>query len=87
MRAFVERALAETWLAALDVYQLADDGTADTAPPAGAVLVGSAIGEVIGASGGLSSITVRIGSALSPVGAQFPPRSATTPLIGVPCRL
>jgi hypothetical protein len=24
---------------------------------------------------------------LSPVGVQFPPRTAITPLIGVPCRL
>ena len=69
------------------MYQLADDGsTVDTGPPAGAILVGSATGEVIGASGGLTSITMRLGSALSPVGAQFPPRTATTPLIGVPCR-
>lgn len=87
MRAMVERALAGVWLATLDVYQLADDGTADSGPPAGAILVGSAVGEVVGASGGLTSITVQLGSALSPVGAQFPPRTATTPLIGVPCRL
>jgi len=87
MRALVERALAGVWLATLEAYQLADDGTADAAPPAGVILVGSAVGEVVDASGGLSSITVQLGSALSPVGAQFPPRSATTPLIGVPCRL
>lgn len=86
-RAMIERALAGVWLATLQVYQLADDGsTVDSGPPAGAILVGSATGEVIGASGGLTSITMRLGSALSPVGAQFPPRSASTALIGVPCR-
>jgi hypothetical protein len=45
------------------------------------------VGEVIGASAGLTTMTWRLGSALSPVGAQFPPRTAITPLIGVPCRL
>lgn len=87
MRAMIERALAGVWVATLDVYSFPDDGSGDSGPPAGMVLLASAIGEVIGASSTLSSITMRLGSALAPIGAQFPPRSASTPLIGVPCRL
>jgi hypothetical protein len=51
------------------------------------VLVGSTVGQVISASATVTSITLKLGSALSPVGAQFPPRTATSSLIGVPCVL
>ena len=84
----VRRALAGTWLCYLEIWAAEDNGSdIDAGPPASAVLVGSAVGEVVGASGGLTSITIRLGSALSPIGAQFPPRSASTELIGVPCQL
>ena len=86
LRALAEQALAATWLATIEVYASVDDGTVDAGPPADAVLAASTVGEIIGASGGLNSITLQLGSALSPVGAQFPPRAATTALIGVPCR-
>jgi hypothetical protein len=64
-----------------------DEEAGTTAPPAAYVLAASCIGEVIGASATLTTMTWKLGSALSPVGAQFPPRTAITPLIGVPCRL
>ena len=86
IRALVERALSGTWLAILTVYSC-DEELADAGPPTEMILVGSAIGEVVAGGGGLTSITMQLGSALSPVGAQFPPRTMTTPMIGVPARL
>jgi hypothetical protein len=84
--AMTERALAGPWVATLSVIQF-DESAASSGPPATTVLAASCVGEVIGASAGLTTMTWRLGSALSPVGAQFPPRTAITALIGVPCRL
>ncbi|NDC35745.1 MAG: hypothetical protein EBZ51_10310 [Synechococcaceae bacterium WB9_2_112] len=81
-----EQALAGPWVATLRVIQF-DESIASSGPPASYILAASCVGEVIGASASLSQITWKLGSALSPVGAQFPPRTAITPLIGVPCRL
>jgi hypothetical protein len=61
--------------------QLAEDGPPDMA------LVGSYVGEVVGMSGTQNLLTIEIGSALSPIGVQLPPRSMTSQLIGVPCQL
>jgi hypothetical protein len=84
--AMTEDALAGPWVAALRVIQF-DEMAADSGPPATTVLAASCVGQVIGASGSLTQMTWRLGSALSPIGAQFPPRTAITALIGVPCRL
>lgn len=84
--AMTERALAGPWVATLSVIQF-DESAASSGPPATTVLAASCVGEVIGASASLTQITWKLGSALSPVGAQFPPRTAITALIGVPCRL
>jgi len=81
-----ESALAGPWVIQLRVIQF-DESVAGSGPPATYTLVASSIGEVIGASATLTQITWKLGSALSPIGAQFPPRTAITPLIGVPCRL
>ena len=84
--ALTERALADAWVATLRVIQWAEEASA-TPPASGYVLAASCVGQVIGASGSLTTMTWKLGSALSPIGAQFPPRSAITALIGVPCRL
>ena len=81
-----ERALAGAWVAQLRVIQF-DESAATTPPASGYVLAASCIGQVVGASGTLTQTTWRLGSALSPLGAQFPPATATTALIGVPSRL
>jgi len=86
VQAMTEQALAGPWVATLRVIQF-DESIASSGPPASYILAASCVGEVIGASASLSQITWKLGSALSPVGAQFPPRTAITPLIGVPCRL
>ena len=80
------RALAGAWVASLRVIQW-DDEASSTPPASGYVLAASCVGQVVGASGSLTQKTWRLGSALSPIGAQFPPRTATTALIGVPFRI
>jgi hypothetical protein len=50
-------------------------------------LIASYVGEVVGASGTFESISLELGSSLSPVGAQVPPRTFTTRLVGAPCKL
>lgn len=82
----MRRALAGLWLATLRVYQFDEELDAG-APQAGQALMGSCIGQVISASSTTTSIELRLGSALSPVGAQFPPVLASDALIGVPCVL
>lgn len=81
-----EQARAGPWVATLRVIQW-DEELSSTPPASGYVLAASCVGQVIGAGGGLTQITWRLGSALSPIGAQFPPRTAITSSIGVPCRL
>lgn len=81
----VERALREAWLAEVRLYEF-DPKAGNTAPQIAQSLVAAFIGEVVSASGGLSTITMALGSSLSPIGAQFP-RTYTTSLIGVPCQL
>ena len=56
-------------------------------PPVNMVLVASYLGEVVGLDGERTSIEMTLGSALAPVGVQFPPRSMTSQLIGVPAQL
>jgi hypothetical protein len=82
----VERALREAWLVELALYEF-DPLLGDTTPQSAQVQVAGFTGEVVSASGGLAAITVQLGSSLSPIGAQIPPRQFSTRLIGVPCQL
>jgi hypothetical protein len=82
----VERALREAWLAELSLYEF-DPLLGNATPQAAQALVAAYTGEVVSASGSLTTITISLGSSLSPVGAQVPPRQFTTRLIGVPCQL
>ena len=86
IQSLLRQALAGPWIAILRVYQF-DEALDAGSPQVGQVLVGSCIGQVIGASATATGITMKLGSALSPVGAQFPPVTATDSLIGVPCVL
>ena len=86
VQGITEAALAGPWVATLTVLQF-DEAAASSGPPATTTTVAACVGEIISASATLTAITWRLGSALAPVGAQFPPRTAITPLIGVPCRL
>jgi hypothetical protein len=79
-------ALNEARLVELRMYEF-DTILGNATPQAGQNLIASYIGEVVGAKGSFTSIEMELGSSLSPVGAQVPPRKFTTRLIGVPCRL
>jgi hypothetical protein len=84
-RAF-ERALARGYLVELRQYQF-DPLTTPGVPPVGQVLQASFLGQVVGATATLTRMTIQLGSALDPVGYQVPPRSLTTLVMGVGCRL
>ena len=73
-------------LVEIDTYQF-DPLLGNDAPQVDQQLVGTYVGQVSGGSGGLTSLTVQLGSAVSPVGAQIPPRTFTTAIIGAGCRL
>jgi hypothetical protein len=82
----VLQALDEARLAELRLYEF-DTLLGNSAPQAGQTLIASYLGEVVGVSGSFTSIQMELGSSLSPVGAQVPPRTFSTRLIGAPCKL
>jgi len=84
----VEAALRDARLVELTMYEfdVLADGATD-APLSGQDLIASYVGEVVGAGGAFESIRLELGSSLAPVGAQVPPRTFTTRLIGAPCKL
>jgi hypothetical protein len=82
----VLQALNEARLAELRLYEF-DTILGNSTPQAGQTLIASYLGEVVGVSGGFTSIQMQLGSSLSPVGAQVPPRTFSTRLIGAPCKL
>lgn len=69
-----------------ELRQYAFDPTdADLGPPVTMTLQGAYLGQVVDAEvSGLAMIDVGLGAPLAPAGASFPPRTITTPLIGVP---
>ncbi len=61
--------------------------TGETDPLSDQELIASYVGEVVGAGGSFDTLEIELGSSLSPVGAQVPPRTYTSVLVGAPCRL
>jgi hypothetical protein len=82
----VLQALNEARLAELRIYEF-DTILGNSTPQTGQTLIASYLGEVVGVSGSFTSIQMQLGSSISPVGAQVPPRKFTTKLIGAPCQL
>ena len=74
-------AISDGRLVDLSIYQF-DYNAGNNAPQAGQELVASYTGQVVGGNGGLTSLTIQLGSALSPVGAQVPPRKLTLAIMG-----
>lgn len=68
-------------LVELTIYQFDTIDGNDT-PQTDQELVARMNGQVVGASGGLTSMIIQLGSALSPIGAQIPPRKFTTAIMG-----
>ena len=82
----VEEALRNARLVELQMFEF-DTFVGNDAPQDGQQLIASYVGEVVGAGGPLESVSLDLGSSLSPVGAQVPPRKFTSRLIGVPVKL
>ena len=80
------QALDEARLAELQLYEF-DTLLGNATPQAGQTLIASYLGEVVGVSGSFTSIEMELGSSLSPIGAQVPPRKFTSKLTGSPCKL
>jgi hypothetical protein len=81
-----EAALANGRFCELKIYEF-DSRLDQTEPQSGQNLIASYAAEVIEVSGSFTRLDVRLGSSLSPVGAQVPPRKFTSLLIGSPLRL
>lgn len=79
-------ALDYNWLCLIKMYEF-DSRLSLAAPQADQLLIGSFIGEVIGISGTFTELEVSIGSSLAPVGAQVPPRTFSSRLVGNPIKL
>jgi hypothetical protein len=82
----VLQALDDERLAELQIYEF-DTLLGNSTPQAGQMMIASYLGEVVGVSGSFTLIEMELGSSLSPIGAQVPPRNFTSKLIGSPCKL
>lgn len=76
-----EAAILEGRLVDLSIYQF-DSNSGNDSPQAGQQLVAGYTGQVTGGAATLTTLTLQLGSALSPVGAQVPPRKFTTAIMG-----
>jgi hypothetical protein len=81
-----ERAITDGQLVELSTYQF-DTNFGNDAPQTAQTLIGRYVGQVTGGSGGLTSLILQLGSAVSPVGAQIPPRKFTTAIMGKGAKL
>jgi hypothetical protein len=82
----VLQALDESRLAELQFYEF-DTILGNSTPQTGQTLIASYLGEVVGVKGGFTEIELELGSSLAPVGAQVPPRTYSSRLVGAPCKL
>ena len=80
------QALDEARLAELQLYEF-DTLLGNSTPQAAQSLIASYIGEVVGISGSFTQLSMELGSSLSPIGAQVPPRTFSSQLVGAPCKL
>lgn len=81
-----EQALNNNYLCEIKMYQFYSDLN-QLAPQLSQILIGVFVGEVIGIGGSFIELEIKLGSSLSPVGAQVPPRKYTGALVGAPIRL
>ena len=80
------QALAGAWQVRLRVYQY-DEALGLAGPYSLQQLVGSARGQITGATGSLETTTWSIGAAVESAAVQTLPLVATSSLIGIPCQL
>jgi hypothetical protein len=79
----VQLAMEQSRLFEIETYEFDTDTAGVTAPDAGQTLISRFLGEITGASEADFQYTLELGSSLAPVGAQFPPRTLTTNLMGM----
>ena len=70
----------------LKIYEF-DSRLDQAAPQSAQNLIAAYTAEVINVSGTFTRLDIELGSSLSPVGAQVPPRKFTSYLIGAPLRI
>jgi len=69
----------------LKIYEF-DSRLDQTAPQSGQNLIGAYTSQVVNVNGTFTRLEIELGSSLSPIGAQVPPRTFTSYLIGAPLR-
>ena len=81
-----ESAIKNGHLVELRIYQF-DVIMGNTLPLSTQTLIGQYTGQASGGSATLTAMVLSLGSALSPVGAQIPPRKFTNAIMGMGCVL
>jgi hypothetical protein len=76
-----EAALQNAYLVDLTTYQF-DALNGNDVPQTGQELIASYTGQVVGGSGSLTSLEMTLGAPVAAVGAQVPPRTLTSAIMG-----
>jgi hypothetical protein len=76
-----EQAVINGQFAEMLLYQFNSE-VSNLAPLEDQTLIGRYVGQVVGGTTTATTFALQLGSALSPVGAQFPPRVLTTDIMG-----
>ena len=79
-------ALSREYLVQLKIYEF-DTRLSNVTPETSQTLIVDFIADIKSMSGDFNTLSVELGSNLSPVGAQVPPRKFTSYLIGSPIRI
>ena len=79
----VDLAMEQARLFEVKTYEFDPVADGVSSPPAGQTLISTFLGEITSASEANFEFTLQLGSSLSPVGAQFAPRTLTNNLIGM----
>jgi hypothetical protein len=79
----VDLAMEQARLFEVNTYEFDPVADGVSSPPAGQTLLSTFLGEITSASETGFEFTLQMGSSLSPIGAQFPPRTLTNNLIGM----
>jgi len=83
----VNLAMEQARLFEVRTYEFDPVADGVSSPPAGQTLISTFLGEITGGSEKDFEFTLQLGSSLSPIGAQFPPRTLTNNLIGMGMQL
>ena len=82
----LQAALFNRHLCEVRVYEF-DNRLGNDGPQSGQTLIVDFLGEIRNMSGSFIGLDVELGTALAPVGAQIPPRTYTSRLVGNPIRI